>query len=95
VYNLTVADAHEYFANGILVHNCDAGLYAFRHLTHYTNRPERDKPPVGSRAALLAEAERAEQDLDQRMARQQRAHDEGDELDPSIGHGGVNHYDYL
>lgn len=76
-------------------HCSDAGLYAFRHLTHYTNRPERDRPPVGSRAALLAEAERAEQDLDQRMARQQRAHDEGDELDPSIGHGGVfNAYDY-
>jgi hypothetical protein len=24
VYNLTVAGCHEYFANGILVHNCDA-----------------------------------------------------------------------
>ena len=24
VYNLTVDDAHEYFANGILVHNCDS-----------------------------------------------------------------------
>lgn len=24
VYNLTVEDAHEFFANGILVHNCDA-----------------------------------------------------------------------
>ncbi len=28
VYNLTVADAHEYFANGILVHNCDAKVWA-------------------------------------------------------------------
>ncbi len=25
VYNLTVEDDHEYFANGVLVHNCDAG----------------------------------------------------------------------
>jgi hypothetical protein len=24
VYNLTIEDSHEYFANGILVHNCDA-----------------------------------------------------------------------
>jgi hypothetical protein len=30
------------------------------------------------------------------MARQLRAHDEGDEIDPSIGHGGGhNAYDYL
>jgi hypothetical protein len=24
VYNLAVEDANEYFANGVLVHNCDA-----------------------------------------------------------------------
>ena len=28
VYNLTVEDAHEFFANGILVHNCDSLRYA-------------------------------------------------------------------
>jgi len=28
VYNLTVEGMHEYFANGILVHNCDAARYA-------------------------------------------------------------------
>jgi len=27
VYNLTVADAHEYYANGVLVHNCDAMVW--------------------------------------------------------------------
>ena len=27
VYNLTIEDAHEFFANGILVHNCDALVY--------------------------------------------------------------------
>lgn len=27
VYNLTVADAHEYYAAGVLVHNCDAARY--------------------------------------------------------------------
>lgn len=32
VYDLTVEDAHEYFANGVLVHNCmDAGRYASLH----------------------------------------------------------------
>jgi hypothetical protein len=29
VYNLTVEDAHEFFANGVLVHNCDALSGAF------------------------------------------------------------------
>ena len=24
VYNITVEDCHEYFANNVLVHNCDA-----------------------------------------------------------------------
>jgi Intein/homing endonuclease len=28
VYDLTVAGAHEYFANGVLVHNCDALVWA-------------------------------------------------------------------
>ena len=27
VHNLTVADQHEYFANGVLVSNCDAERY--------------------------------------------------------------------
>lgn len=28
VYNLTVADAHCYYANGVLVHNCDTTIMA-------------------------------------------------------------------
>jgi hypothetical protein len=28
VYNLTVEDEHEFFANGVLVKNCDALRYA-------------------------------------------------------------------
>ena len=32
VYDLEIEDQHEYFANGILVHNCDAARYAFKHL---------------------------------------------------------------
>ena len=32
VFNLEVDDCHEFFANGILVHNCDALRYLCRHL---------------------------------------------------------------
>ena len=33
VFDLTVADAHEYFANGVLVHNCNAlETYVFMRL---------------------------------------------------------------
>jgi hypothetical protein len=35
VYNLTVKNHHEYFANNILVSNCDALLYAWRSCYHY------------------------------------------------------------
>jgi hypothetical protein len=32
VYNLTVANQPEYFANGVLVHNCDALVWALTDL---------------------------------------------------------------
>lgn len=35
VYNLTVDDTHEYFANGVLVHNCDSLLYSWRECRHW------------------------------------------------------------
>lgn len=35
VYNLTIEDSHEFFANGILTHNCDSLLYAFRFIRSY------------------------------------------------------------
>jgi hypothetical protein len=35
VYNIKINGPHEYFANGILVHNCDAILYAWRECRHY------------------------------------------------------------
>lgn len=35
VYNITVEDEHEYFANDILVSNCDASLYAYRFCYQY------------------------------------------------------------
>ena len=30
VFNITVAEAHCYFANGVLVHNCDSLAWAVR-----------------------------------------------------------------
>jgi hypothetical protein len=39
VYNLTVDDAHEYFANGILVHNCDALRYMVAYKDLANNEP--------------------------------------------------------
>jgi hypothetical protein len=45
VWNLEVDDAHEYYANGILVHNCDATTYAWRECTSYLyDRREPDAP---------------------------------------------------
>lgn len=43
VYNLTVDLDHEYFANGILVSNCDAGLYSFRR--YISRKTEEPSPP--------------------------------------------------
>jgi hypothetical protein len=37
VYDLTIEEAHEYFANGVLVHNCDATRYA---IYNYHDKPK-------------------------------------------------------
>jgi predicted phage terminase large subunit-like protein len=39
VFNLAVEGEHEFFANGILVHNCDAASGAFNELANNTKRP--------------------------------------------------------
>lgn len=80
VYNLTVAVDHEYFANGILVSNCDASRYGFSSLTHYLAKLPGDRPLPGSRAALEAEAETIEQRLDAAEERRQERLAEADEL---------------
>lgn len=38
VYDLTVEDVHEYYANGLLVHNCDAMRYAILYHKKSNNR---------------------------------------------------------
>lgn len=43
MYALTVEDCHEFFANGVLVSNCDAGLYSYRAAYHYVPREEKPR----------------------------------------------------
>jgi Hint domain-containing protein/terminase large subunit-like protein len=50
VYNLSVEDVHEYFAGGLVVANCDAGLYAYRESPFYEGKPRAVQPPYGSPA---------------------------------------------
>jgi hypothetical protein len=45
VYNLRVDGANEYFAGGLLVHNCDAVLYGHRRACHWLPVPEKKKTP--------------------------------------------------
>ena len=44
VYNITVEDEHEYFANGILVSNCDSIRYAIH--THHLRNTEFSTVPL-------------------------------------------------
>jgi hypothetical protein len=53
VYNISVCDVNEYFANGILVHNCaDSALYNWREALNYTAQPEKPKPLPNSEEAI-------------------------------------------
>lgn len=66
VYNLTVADCHEYLANGILVSNCDAARYSYEALTHYLSKLQPDPADAKTSAAYAEEAERIEKRMDTR-----------------------------
>lgn len=75
-------------------HVSDAGLYAFRHLTHYMSKHAVAKPAAGTREAYAIEEEkeqRAVEDADKRLAQRLA---EGDEMareswyDPDGGYGG-------
>ena len=48
VFNLTVEDAHEYFANGVLVSNCDSALYVWRHTYSFMHEIRQPKPKIGT-----------------------------------------------
>ena len=48
VYNLTVAEEHVYYANGILTHNCDSIAWIGQLLTYFTVTREKKQPPKRS-----------------------------------------------
>lgn len=61
VYALSVAEAPEYFANGLLQSNCDASLYSYRAARHYLHTPKLVKHHPNTKEAhdeLEAELER-------------------------------------
>lgn len=56
MYALSVAEQHEYFANGILVSNCDAALYSWRKALNYLDfEVEEPEESVDERAEREAE----------------------------------------
>lgn len=50
-------------------HNCDAGLYAWRHAYHYLGEPEGTAPKAGTPEAYAAEAKRMEAEDEDRAVR--------------------------
>lgn len=87
MYNLTVDGEHEFFANGVLVSNCDAARYAYEALTHYLSRIPEDVPPPGSVAALELEAEKIEKKIENSEARRaERLAQLDEEMIDTYGH---------
>lgn len=60
VFNLTVEEEHEYFAGDVLVSNCDAALYNWRHCFQYLSKDKPAKKSDQEKVDLWFE-ERAEQ----------------------------------
>lgn len=48
VYNITVAQAHNYYAHGVLVSNCDAFLYVFTYARNYAHEMPTVNIPYGT-----------------------------------------------
>lgn len=88
-------DAHRRTSDGKIHgnHCSDAGLYAYRHLTHYMHRPPDSGPPPGSRPALEAEASRYERQIETREQAQARRLADGDDIDPRDMTLGMGVYD--
>lgn len=91
VFNLTVSGEHEYFANGVLVSNCDAGRYGFADLTHYLAKLAGERPPSGSREAYAAEEAKIERSIEEADRRREERLDEQDEL--AAEYGAMGDYD--
>jgi hypothetical protein len=78
VYNITVAGEPEFFANGILVHNCDAGRYSFADLTHYLHRAPEEQKPVTPEQRLEQDRKRYEKAVDKADERARREREEAE-----------------
>lgn len=73
-------------------HCCDAARYGYQDLTHWLAKLPTERPAPGTSAAYQAEAERHEQELDARVARQERALQEGDEMPGEMNQYGNTEY---
>ena len=82
-YNLTVDGEHEYIANGVVVHNCDAGLYAYRYLQHhlYRDKPKDTRSPAEKQAAEYEEQVRKMGEIQRRVRDDLEYGSYGDEYD--------------
>lgn len=69
VYNLTVAEVPEYFANGILVSNCDAGFYIHRHAWAFLSKVPVPGPKYKTPEWFAAEAAKMQQQAQQQSGR--------------------------
>jgi hypothetical protein len=73
VYNLSVAGVPEYFANGILVHNCaDAMLYAWRAANAFTQTAEEDGPPPAEPEQVQRKHDESKRRFLEGLAKQRR-----------------------
>lgn len=86
-FDLSVDGEHEFFANGVVVSNCsDAGLYSFRHLTHYLSSGAVSRPLPGTSEAYAAEAERIERGIDELEKRREARYEQMDDSDEDAGY---------
>lgn len=69
-------------------HCSDAGLYAFRHLTHYLSTGAVERPAAGTREAYAAEEEREQRAIENADAKLAREMAERDELAQEYGEQG-------
>lgn len=69
-------------------HCSDAGLYSFRHLTHYLAKGVVDRPAPGTREAYVAEEQREMRAIEDAETRRARAIAEADEVAAEYGGSG-------
>lgn len=82
VYNLTVDDVHEYFANGIVASNCDAALYGWRRAQHFRHKPTPDGPSKGTPAWERQHARDLSRKIEKKFRKKNQSPLERDPLSP-------------